>query len=268
MKYGVIGVGVVGGAMLKSFQEKTSGTNITVVGYDKYKGIGSFEEMLECQIVFLSLPTLYSDEMKMYDKSSIIEVCQDLANHEYPGLVVIKSTVEPETTANLAQETGLSLVHNPEFLTARTAYEDFHDQRHIIIGHTTFTKPDQLLALQDFYSTYYPDAEFTICSSTESESIKIFCNVFYAVKIQFFNEAYLLCQKTGANYDFVVASMLKNGWINPMHTKVPGTDGQLGYGGMCFPKDTNALLSFMQTKDSPHAVLEAAIRERNTLRSD
>ncbi len=36
--------------------------------------------------------------------------------------------------------------------------------------------------------------------------------------------------------------MLKNNWINPMHTKVPGNDGQLSYGGKCFPKDTKALV--------------------------
>ena len=44
--------------------------------------------------------------------------------------------------------------------------------------------------------------------------------------------------------------MLKNGWINPMHTTVPGPDGQLSYGGFCFPKDTNALLQFMKTENS------------------
>lgn len=268
MKYGVIGVGVVGGAMLRSFQEKVAGTDIVITGYDKYKGIGTFEEMLECDAVFLSLPTLYSKEMGMYDKSSINEVCQDLAKHGYQGLVVIKSTVEPETTENLSRATGLSLVHNPEFLTASTAYEDFHDQRHIVIGSTTTTKPEHLTALREFYATYYPNAEFTIFTSTESETTKISCNVFYAVKIQYFNEIYLLCQKIGANYDSVSAAMLKNGWINPMHTRVPGTDGQLSYGGMCFPKDTNALNSFMRVKDLPHAVLDAAIKERNIFRSD
>ena len=62
--------------------------------------------------------------------------------------------------------------------------------------------------------------------------------------------------------------MLKNGWINPMHTNVPGTDGQLSYGGYCFPKDTNALLEFMKTQNSPHEVIEATISERNKIRKD
>ena len=60
--------------------------------------------------------------------------------------------------------------------------------------------------------------------------------------------------------------MLNNNWINPMHTKVPGTDGKLSYGGACFPKDTNALLSFMKKNNSNHKVLESCIFERNFLR--
>ena len=60
--------------------------------------------------------------------------------------------------------------------------------------------------------------------------------------------------------------MLKNEWINPMHTQVPGPDGKPSYGGACFPKDTNALLHFMRTKGSPHKVLEGCVEERNSMR--
>ena len=97
--------------------------------------------------------------------------------------------------------------------------------------------------------------------------MKIFLNSFYAVKIQFFNELYLLCDKTKTNYNNILDLMLKNNWINPMHTKVPGNDGQLSYGGNCFPKDTNALLNFMKFNNSPHQVLEATIDERNKMRN-
>ncbi len=48
---------------------------------------------------------------------------------------------------------------------------------------------------------------------------------------------------------------------------VPGPDGQLSYGGLCFPKDTNALLEFMKLQNTPSAVLEACIAERNLLRT-
>ena len=62
--------------------------------------------------------------------------------------------------------------------------------------------------------------------------------------------------------------MLKNKWINPMHTDIPGPDGKLSYGGYCFPKDTNALLNHMKRENTPSMVLEATVLERNIMRDD
>ena len=72
----------------------------------------------------------------------------------------------------------------------------------------------------------------------------------------------------GCNYDNVKDLMLKNKWINPMHTDVPGPDGKLSYGGYCFPKDTNALLNHMKRENTPSMVLEATVLERNIMRDD
>ena len=60
--------------------------------------------------------------------------------------------------------------------------------------------------------------------------------------------------------------MLKNDTINPMHTNIPGPDNNISYGGMCFPKDTNALNSFMINNNIPNNVLDAVIKERNSMR--
>jgi UDP-glucose 6-dehydrogenase len=98
--------------------------------------------------------------------------------------------------------------------------------------------------------------------------MKSFVNCFYSVKVQFFNELYLTCKANNCNYDTVKNLMLKNKWINPMHTNVPGPDGMLSYGGYCFPKDTNALLQHMKNKNVAHKVLQATIEERNEMRND
>jgi UDPglucose 6-dehydrogenase len=250
--------------LYKSFKLK----DISVIGYDINNNINinnKLEDILSTDIVFLCLPTPFNNNE--YDKSAIINTCEYLHN-KYGGIVVIKSTVEPTTTCQLQQKyCNLKIYHNPEFLSASTAFEDFHHQSHIVIGEAD-TNDKRHNNLKDFYSLYYPEAKISICTSTESESMKIFLNSFYAVKIQFFNELYLLCQKTDTNYNNVLDLMLKNNWINPMHTKVPGNDGQLSYGGMCFPKDTNALLHFMKSFDSPSKVLEATINERNNMRNN
>lgn len=72
----------------------------------------------------------------------------------------------------------------------------------------------------------------------------------------------------GINYNNVKNLMLSNNWINPMHTTVPGPDGKLSYGGLCFPKDTNALNDFLIKNNIPNNVLDATIKERNKMRND
>lgn len=263
-KVGIIGIGFVGNAILKSLQ-KHGFDQSTVKIYDKYKkDIDNFENILDTDLVYLCLPTLYSDNKKEYDKTSLHEICYLLNKNKYNGYIVIKSTVEPGTSEDLANKYGLKIFHNPEFLTARTAVIDYHNQKHIVLGKTS--KISQYISLYNFYKKYYPEAEISVCKSYESESMKMFVNSFYAMKVEIFTEFYLLCLKNNADYNTIKDLMLKNGWINPMHTTVPGPDGLISYGGSCFPKDTEALLQYMKRLDVPHEVLEATIRERNKLR--
>jgi UDPglucose 6-dehydrogenase len=263
---GIIGLGFVGSAIEKSFNI----LSINTIGYDKFKndGIGSFDKVCQAQIIFLCLPTPYDSLTHSYDKSAIYETCDSLHQVGYKGLVVIKSTIEIGTTNFLEKSWPLSYVHNPEFLTARTAFEDFHSQNHIVLGRGSSVSDDLYNMLVEFYSQYYPNAKISQCVAGESEAMKLFCNCFYSVKIQFFNELYLLSEKLGIDYSQVKNLMLENGWINPMHTTVPGPDGLLSYGGLCFPKDTNALNELMKKLESPNAVINAVINERETMRSD
>ena len=261
----VIGLGFVGGSMKKSFEIK----KVCVKGYDKYKDSDSFEDCLKSGIMFLCLPTQFDEKTKQYDKSIIIEMCELINENGYKGLVVIKSTVEPLTTFNLARQYPLlKFIHNPEFLTASTAFEDFHNQKHIVLGKSMNVSDKEIETLVSFYKNNYLEADINLCSCTESESMKIFVNCFYSVKVQFFTELFLLCKSIGCEYNTIVELMLKNEWINPMHTQIPGPDGKISYGGFCFPKDTNALLGHMIRNNTPHLVLESTIKERNEMRDD
>jgi UDPglucose 6-dehydrogenase len=265
MNIAIIGLGFVGNAIYKTLKLKKI-DNIVV--YDKFKngGIGNINECLNSDIMFLCLPTLYDIKLKKYDLVPIEDTLNYLKENNYKGLAVIKSTITPGTTNELSKKYNLNLCHNPEFLSAKTAFDDFLNQNHIVIGKSINCNKFELL--EKFYKKHWPDAEISICSSDESETVKLGCNCFYSVKIQFFNELFLMCSE--GNYDFekVKNIMLKNNWINPMHTNVPGTDGKLSYGGYCFPKDTNALASYLDNKKLPNLVLKSTIEERNLMRKD
>ena len=264
----IIGLGVTGSAIQKSFINK----QIKQKNYDKYKNIGKLEDCLNSVIIFLCLPTPFNKENNEYNKDPIYDVLDKLEYYKYDGVIVLKSTVEPNTTNELYDKYKLkhhfNLVHNPEFLSSSTAYEDFHNQSHIVLGRHKECYLDQFKKVKSFYKKYYSNSEISICFSNESESMKIFLNSFYASKIQLFNEYYLLCKKTGINYENVKRLMLKNNWINPMHTNVPGKDNKLSYGGDCFPKDTKALNAYMKKNNASNKVLDSVIKEHDELRGD
>lgn len=261
MNVGLIGTGFVGGSLKKSFEIK----GVKVKSFDKFKNEGSIDEVALCDIVFFCLPTPFIKD-RGFCKEAIYENLNALEHLNFKGLVVIKSTVEPGFTANLNTKYTFDICHNPEFLTARSAFEDFHNQKHIVLGKASESKEfDYLCRL---FTSLYQDAEISVCTSDESESMKLFCNNFYAMKVMIFNEFYDLCSKKGISYENTVELMLKNGWINPMHTIVPGPDGKMGYGGACFPKDTNALNEFSKRNGILNKVLDATIKERDFLRED
>jgi UDP-glucose 6-dehydrogenase len=266
MIIGIIGLGFVGSAMHNSFMQK----DMNLVVYDKYKngGIGSLDDVLKADILFLALPTLYDEETAQYNKSAIYETCALLSENNFQGTIVIKSTVEIGTHTFLESQYHLQFIHNPEFLTARVAYENFHNQTHVVLGSTESLKSENLDLVVSFYKTYYPTTKISLCSSKESEAMKLFCNTFYSIKIQAFTEFHEFCNILDISYNNVKDLMINNEWINPMHTIVPGNDGQISYGGLCFPKDTNALLQSMKLVDAPHEMLEACIKERNSMRDD
>lgn len=251
---GIWGLGMVGHA-IETFLNQSTG--YTVHTYDKYKPSGPVEALYTCEVLFLCLPTLYNGTT--YDMSAVNDTLALL--HGYTGLILLKSTVDPSYCRRSAETyPDLNLVHNPEFLTARTAAEDFESQRHIVLGSTSIDIPAMARA-RAFYAVLFPHAEISSVVYEAAALTKLACNAFYATKVQFFTEIYLLCNKLGLDYQTVRQLMLNNKWIHPQHTQVPGPDGQVSFGGACLPKDTQALHAFMAEMAVPCDVLNAVIKE-------
>ena len=83
-------------------------------------------------------------------------------------------------------------------------------------------------------------------------------NTFFATKISFLNDMKLLSDKSGANWEDVIEGFVRDGRIGHSHLNVPGWDGKYGFGGSCFPKDIQAIISFAETLGIDMSVLKGA----------
>jgi nucleotide sugar dehydrogenase len=271
MIVGICGLGFVGEA-INTFMNKIkcspNGNNLIqdILVYDKYKRINTLDTLLNVDILYICIPTPYDENIQSYNMDEVDNTFFLLAELNYAGIILLKSTVLPNYCINInKQYPTLRVVHNPEFLTARTAVEDFEQQKHIILGYTEQSQPT-IQTVMDFYKTLFPDAFLSVNSANEAALAKLACNSFYATKVQFFTELYLLCQQIGVDFNTVKNLMLQNNWINPMHTIIPGPDGQLSFGGACLPKDISALNQYMAMNRTPNGVINAVIHERNCMR--
>jgi nucleotide sugar dehydrogenase len=290
-RIGIVGIGFVGGSISHFFNQYFE--KYQVFEYDKYKEQYRSIDLLvqisiSCDYIFVCLPTPFDSNLKGYDVSSLKWFIQQLLSYRQNELLKTNSSLSPvvvflksTTTTGLCEQTikeqledldldiwklGVHLIHNPEFLSAKTAIEDFEKQSHIVLGQTNYCSNQYLYDAKKFYTDNFPNAEISLCSAKLSETMKICVNSFYASKIMVLNEYYLLCQKMGLSYEQLINLMLKNGWINQMHTRVPGADGKLGYGGACFPKDTKALLEFMNNNNIPSGILKRVVEESEMVR--
>ncbi len=144
------------------------------------------------------------------------------------------------------------VVSNPEFLREGSAIHDFTHPDKIVIG----TDSDRALKImQEIYRPLYLiDTPFVITNPETAEMIKYACNSFLATKITFINEIANLCDKVGADVHQIARAMGLDGRISSKFLH-PGP----GYGGSCFPKDTEALYHFASTCGYDFKLLKGVI---------
>lgn len=258
---GIIGNGFVGNAIYQNFKDK-----LTTRVYDilESKRYNSLDETLTSNIVFICLPTpmKHTGECNL---NYVIEFFKEVSPSQCDTLFVLKSTVPIGTTDHLLQiRPDLKIVHNPEFLTAVNAVEDFNNADRTIIG----GRQEWCLTLSNFYKVWYPHTPIQIVKSAESETIKYFCNSFLAAKITLFNNLYQICTQFNIDYESVRSGVISDSRIGKSHSKVPGPDGELGFGGYCFPKDINALINTLKENNLDASLFECIWEFNKKLRND
>ncbi|WP_440602921.1 UDP-glucose dehydrogenase family protein [Bacillus sp. GB_SG_008] len=220
------------------------------------------EEAYEAaDFIFVAVGTpSYSDGSA--NLTHIVNVCRDIGMYAKRDVTVVTKSTVPVGTNDAMKEwiresvrtdISIHLVSNPEFLREGSGVHDFFHGDRIIIGAET---TEIAKRVGELYKSL-PIEIFTT-DVRSAEMIKYASNAFLATKISFINEISNICEKVQADVTEVAAGMGIDKRIGP-HFLQAG----IGYGGSCFPKDTNALVQIAGNVAHDFRLLKAVIEVNN-----
>ena len=259
MKIGIVGHGFVGKAVDYGFPDNMCRKTIIDPKYGN-----SVADLKGQDFTFVCVPTPMGDSGKI-DSSIIKTVVSDIKRYT-GGVIIIKSTVTPDIILELFAGPKLGMVYNPEFLTEKSANEDFvNPTMHVFGGNPAAT--DMVEHLYKFYSLCKPCPTYHM-SAVDASFVKYGINSFLAAKVLWFNQFYDVVNGYDANFGKIIGAITADNRIGRSHTTVPGFDGKRGFGGACFPKDTSALAHFADGVGVDMTVLKEVIRANNEYRKE
>jgi UDPglucose 6-dehydrogenase len=257
-KIGIVGLGMVGHPLKRYFEKQgfARGKNLFCYDSDPFKKYG--DDVKKAQILFVAVPTP-SKKDGSCDTAIVESVVKKFA--KTAKTIVIKSTVPPGTVEILAKKYKCPIIFNPEFLTEAKAWENtvFPDRQIAApsLKARLFAKTIiNLLPPAPFSSPRHKKAKnWAEISPTEAELGKYAANTFGALKVTFANIFYDLAKameiklqknniKKKVSYEnirqvLVHDRRIGSSWLDARH------GDYRGYGGYCFPKDTDAIMAEM-----------------------
>jgi UDPglucose 6-dehydrogenase len=195
------------------------------------------------------------------DLSYVMAAAEEVA-HALTGyaVVVTKSTVPVGTNRKVSEviakarpNAQFDVASNPEFLREGAAIDDFMKPDRVVVGVESERAAEVMAEI--YRPLYLRDFPIITTELESAEMIKYAANAFLATKITFINEIAALCERVGADVKSVSKGMGLDGRIgNKFLHAGPG------YGGSCFPKDTQALARIGQEYAAPQNIVETVIR--------
>jgi len=262
MKINVVGVGFVGGTVADFLTEN----NIEVVRVDPkyypttlYEGVSSSDGSIVC------LPTPQAEDGSC-DASLVKKVIDEIVDLDSEHPILLKSTVAP----HLLQQLNDNVVYNPEFLRELHAMEDFKNQGTCIIG----SHKNCIPKMEQFWFDLFDNLLNTNMWRTDRNTasmVKYVHNTWLSTKVAFFHDLYrlnenMLGTEDHYQYEDMIKILSNFDNIGPSHMQAPNDQGQLGYGGHCFPKDTTAFINYFQQKNQKLDILETVDSVNNKLK--
>ncbi|HUT80874.1 MAG TPA: UDP-glucose/GDP-mannose dehydrogenase family protein [Candidatus Bathyarchaeia archaeon] len=243
------------------------------------------ESLISSDVTFICVGTPPQEDGScnlQYIHQIATDIGKAVANKDSYHLIVVKSTVIPETTRNfvkpiLEKESGkkagedFGLCMSPEFLREGQSVHDMVFPDRIIIGEFDSRSGESLaLIFEDLYQTmednFSKNWEKTFSKKVSlptvlrftletAECIKYANNSFLATKISFINEMANICERIpGVD----VKNIAKGIGLDPrINEKFLGAGA--GFGGSCFPKDVNAIIHYAKTKNYEPKLLTSVL---------
>ena len=293
MKISIIGTGYVGLVTGACFAEL--GVHVTCVDKDEAKitllrqGISPIYEEGLPELLKRNLKTrrlvFSTDIQSAVSDSKIIFICVNTPSRETDGsadladlhkvaddivsaidgytVIVIKSTVPVGTSREVKRylkalnpAADIDVVSNPEFLSEGSSVFDFMNPARVVVGVNSQRAREVMREL--YLPLSLQGIPFVYCSPETSEMIKYASNAFLATKITFINEMADLCEQTGVDVNDLAYGIGLDDRIGTKHLQ-PGP----GFGGLCFPKDTVALVHTARNVGSPVHIIETVVEINN-----
>ena len=224
----------------------------------KLRFTDSMAEALACsEVVFLCVGTPPGQDGHA-DMSAVREAARAIAGELVtPHVLVTKSTVpigsghwlssviEDAYDGCTPLEDLLSVVSCPEFLREGSAIADFLTPERVVLGSDSGSALDLVCevyrpVLEQSFPGGAPDRRPALVRTglLTAETVKYASNAFLATKISFINEMAMICELVGADVVEVATAIGLDSRIGSRFL-----DAGVGWGGSCFGKDLQELIS-------------------------
>ncbi len=217
----------------------------------------------DSKVIFIAVGTP-PDEDGSADLKHVIAVARNIGLYLNEYKVIINKSTVPVGTADLVRQTILDqltlrnadlefdVASNPEFLQEGKAVQGCLNPDRIVIGAESERAIEVIKKI--YLSLKVKQVPFVVTDTKSAEMIKYAANAFLAVKISFINEISALAEAVGANTADIARGMGLDARIAPGFLQCGP-----GYGGSCFPKDTQALINIAAKNKLSLKIVEAAI---------
>lgn len=221
------------------------------------------EGVENADVVILAVGTPPHPVTKEADMKYVHAAARELALYLTGYTVVANKSTVPVGTGDEVEkiirevnpDADFDVVSLPEFLREGFAVYDFFHPDRIIVGANAQKAAD---TMKELYAPFGDKAHMLFVKRRSSEAIKYASNAFLAMKIHYINEMANFCEKSGADIYEVAKGMGLDTRIGAKFLN-PGP----GYGGSCFPKDTNAMAYMAKGYGVEMSLIETTIRQND-----